>query len=116
MGTFVHQLKLVGPGVALDIRKVYPSKVDQYYEANSTICVGPSSHISTHSKPRTPSATGATDSKWRLNPQRPAGPGDRGSPVDAAASDRRTASSAGSTWARLRDLDPPRAEERCSQL
>ncbi|KAJ1141746.1 hypothetical protein NDU88_008074 [Pleurodeles waltl] len=62
-----------------------------------------------------PGATGAADSKWRLNLRRPAGPGAGGSPVDAAAPEERAAGSAGSTWARFRDLDHPRTEERCGR-
>ncbi|KAJ1134461.1 hypothetical protein NDU88_000913 [Pleurodeles waltl] len=63
-----------------------------------------------------PAATGAADSKWRLNPQRPAGPGAWGWPVDAAASDELTASSAESTWARLRDLDPRELRSSAASL
>ncbi|KAJ1107467.1 hypothetical protein NDU88_004857 [Pleurodeles waltl] len=69
-----------------------------------------------HSKPRTPTATGAAKSKWRLNSQRPAGPGAWGWPVDAVASDGVAASNAESTWARLRDLDPRELRSSAASL
>ncbi|KAJ1152805.1 hypothetical protein NDU88_005580 [Pleurodeles waltl] len=65
------------------------------------------------SGPRTPIATRAAKSRWRLNLRCPAGPGAWCWPVDAAAPSEVVAGDAEGAWAGLPGLSPLQAEERC---